>query len=106
MFVHHFNPKALANEFGSTYVYKLHFVYFSSIWDSKLTRVLIASGMIKSYLRMIILLILITSDITTQGTAPIPAEKDAMYSWQQRIIVRQHKGKNREVMFTETNLSG
>lgn len=29
-----------------------------------------------------------TSDITTQGTAPIPAEKDAMYSCDQRKVSR------------------
>lgn len=44
-------------------------------------------------MRTIILLILITSDITTQGTAPIPAENDAMYSWHQGINVREHEGK-------------
>lgn len=33
-----------------------------------------------------------TSDITTQGTAPIPAEKDAIYNCDQRKVSRNSRG--------------
>ena len=48
--------------------------------------------------------VLHTSDITTQGTAPIPIENDPMYTWARKIVFYWLKGGNVTVIDVSWNV--